>query len=439
MARILAMPSLSPSMEEGVVESWTKKVGDFVESGEVLANIETDKAVVEYEVLDDGYLRHIFIADGDSAQVGEPFAIFSETPDENIHELIESAKNTNVPAPQAIVEPSHDAQAMATTKATVNEIAPPPPKIETSTETQNDGRLKISPVASRMALEHNVDLSQVQGSGPKGRIVKADIEKAIQHLATASQTNEAPASKTATTKAKPTPVIASDLDGEYEEIPLTSMRKTIATRLVESTQNIPHFFLTTVIQMDEFLQLRKHLNESMNVKISVNDMIIKACGNALMDHPQVNTHFTSSGLRQYKNASVGFAVATPDGLITPIIRNVNQKGLGQIAKETKDMAERAKIKKLAIEEFTGGTFGTSNLGMFGIDQFTAIINPPQSCNLAIGRTSKELVLNEQGEVTTIQQMKLTISCDHRVVDGALGALFLQTLKKLMENPLAFML
>ena len=191
--------------------------------------------------------------------------------------------------------------------------------------------------------------------------------------------------------------------------------------------------------MDELLQLRKHLNESMNVKISVNDMIIKACGNALMDHPQVNTHFTSSGLRQYKNASVGFAVATPDGLITPIIRNVNQKGLGQIAKETKDMAERAKMKKLAIEEFTGGTFGTSNLGMFGIDQFTAIINPPQACNLAIGRTSKELVLDEKGEVTTIQQMKLTISCDHRVVDGALGAHFLQTLKKLMENPLAFML
>ena len=200
MARILAMPSLSPSMEEGVVESWTKNIGDFVESGDVLANIETDKAVVEYEVLDDGYLRHIFVADGQSAQVGEPFAIFSETPDENIKELIESAKNANTPAPQAIVEPSHDAQAMATTKASVNEIAPPPPTMKTTTEAKSDGRLKISPVASRMALEHNVDLSQVQGSGPQGRIVKADIEKAIQNPATVAQTNTPPPSKTTTSK-----------------------------------------------------------------------------------------------------------------------------------------------------------------------------------------------------------------------------------------------
>lgn len=359
MAKILPMPGLSPGMEQGTLESWTKNIGDFVESGDVLAHIEADKAVVEYEMVDDGYLRHVFLQPGDSAPVGAPFAIIAETDHENIGDLIKEAEHASTP--------------------------------------------------ELMQLDRQPDYT-TQAAAQQHRIVGI-----------------AP------------PISIDEIEGEYEEIPLTSMRKTIATRLLKATQSTPTFYLTTKIRMDNLLKLRKELKNTMEMKISVNDMIIKACGKALIEHPQVNSRFTDTALLQFKNAHVGFAVATPDGLITPIVRNVNQKELGQISKDTTDLTNRAREKKLAPHEFTGGTFGTSNLGMFGIDHFTAIINPPQSCSLAIGQTSQELQLDKEGNVCATQIMKMTLSCDHRIVDGAVGAQFLKTLKKILENPKMLMM
>ncbi len=435
MGTIINMPSLSPSMETGTLESWAKNVGDTVESGDVLANIETDKAVVEYETLEDGIIRHFFIQPGDTVPVGTPVAVISETAEEDVADLIASAESQEAAKPIPMTQPDHDAQASATAHR-MEDITPEVhvPLPAPSTE----GRIKASPLAKKIAAEQGIDIATIRGSGPNGRVVKADVEQAVQLKAAAPKAAPAaaPAPKPAPAK---TPAPDLEIEGEYEEIPLTGMRKTIANRLLEATQGIPHFFLTTKVQVDALLALRKKLNATGEVKVSLNDMIIKACGNALMEHPDVNTRFTDTAMIQFKNANIGMAVATPDGLITPIIRAVNQKGLGQIARETKDMAGRAREKKLAISEFTGGTFGTSNLGMFGIEQFTAIINPPQSCNLAIAQASDELQLDEEGNVIKTKQMRLTLSCDHRVVDGAVGAKFLKTLKRILENPITLML
>ncbi|MBF0279299.1 MAG: pyruvate dehydrogenase complex dihydrolipoamide acetyltransferase [SAR324 cluster bacterium] len=442
MATIINMPSLSPSMEEGKLESWEKKVGDSIESGDLLANIETDKAVVEYEAIEEGIIRHFFIEPGDTVMVGHPIVIVSETEDEDISGLIESAKeaSTSLSKPTKISQPEHDSQASAVSHHEEAVAPPPPPPEPVKPAPPSDGRTKVSPIAKKIAEEHNLDLTHIRGSGPNGRILKTDVEQALNRGTSEIVTSPPPVpvlSPSSHVAVSPMPEL--DLEGDFQEVPLTSMRKTIASRLVESTQTIPHFYLSIKVQVDALMELRKKLNENGIQKISVNDMVIKACGNALMNHPAVNSRFTKTALIQFKNANIGFAVATPEGLITPIIRGVNQKGLGQIAKESKDMATRAKEKKLKIEEFTGGTFGTSNLGMFGIEEFTSIINPPQASNLAIAQSNLELQLDEDGKVVQTQQMKLTLSCDHRVVDGALGAQFLATLKEILENPITLML
>ncbi len=427
-------------MEEGKLEAWEKNIGDSIESGDVLANIETDKAVVEYEAIDEGMIRHFFIEPGDMVMVGHPIAIMSDTAEEDISDLIESAEKaiSSLSKPAKISKPEQDTQASVMLRHE-EAVAPPPPE-PAQPPPPSDGRLKVSPLAKKIAQEQKLDLRQIHGSGPQGRIVRIDVEQALKR-GTSALVPVSPQVPTVSVPARSavSPMPALDLEGEYEEIPLSAMRKTIASRLVESKQTIPHFYLTIKVRVDALMALRKELNETGEEKISVNDMIIKACGNALMSHLAVNSCFTNTALIQFKNANIGFAVATPEGLITPVIRAVNQKGLGQIAKESKDMASRAREKKLKIEEFTGGTFGTSNLGMFGIEEFTAIINPPQATSLAISQTSAELQMDEGGKVTQTQQMKLTLSCDHRVVDGALGAQFLKTLKNVLENPITMML
>lgn len=442
MARILTMPSLSPSMEQGVIESWAKKVGDSIKSGEVLAHVETDKAVVEYEMLDDGVLRHFFVQKGDSVAVGKPIAIIADSADENIQALIAEGEQS-AGSPKVVAMPKGDSQAIKIADHPT-EIAPPSPVIEPPKPKEaSDGRFKASPLARKMAEDMGIDVTKVRGTGPGGRIVKVDVELATKRLsaaqASAAQTTASPGAAAVPKAPSASLAAVIALEGECEEIPLTSMRKTIAVRLLQATNSIPHFYLTVKVRVDALMDLRQQLNTAKDLKISINDMIIKACGNALMDHPLVNTRYTETALLQFKNAHIGFAVATPVGLITPIIRNVNQKGLGQVAKEAKDMAARAKEKKLKPDEFSGGTFGTSNLGMFGIDQFTAIINPPQACNLAISGAHEEIQLNEAGQVIKTRQMKLTLSCDHRVVDGAVGAAYLKTLKNVLENPIAIML
>lgn len=429
-------------MEQGVLESWSKKEGDFIQSGDVLANIETDKAVVEYEILDDCYLRKFLAKPGDTVPVGQPIAIVSEEENDDISALEKEAGNAPAKAPTPIKQPEHDSQASATAH---HEDYEAPQVTQEDLKEEGADRVKASPLAANMAAEHGIDLKKIKGSGPRGRIIKADIEAAIKNKgaqpAQAAQAAPAPQSTVASRASAPKApsVSASDLEGPFTEIPLTGMRKAIARRLTESFSGIPHFFLTSKMRVDALLGMRQQLNRHSGTKISVNDMIIKACGNALMEHPAVNTRWSEEGLMQFHNANIGFAVATPEGLITPIVRAVNQKGLGQIAKETKDLAERAKNKKLKLDEFNGGTFGTSNLGMFGIEQFTAIINPPQSCNLAISAIQDELQLDDENNVIITKQMKMTLACDHRVVDGAVGAAYMKTLKDIIENPLKLML
>ncbi len=410
MVNILNMPSLSPSMEQGVIVSWEKQEGDFVNSGDLLAQVETDKAVVEYEALDEGFLRKILKPTGEVIQVGEPIAIFSETQDEDISQVsLPDASNGKPPS----AEFAHNTAPPAATQ-----LDKPEP---------TDTRIKASPLARKIAKEQGLDLATITGSGPNGRIVKADLQNLNTPQAVSSST-PAP---------KPQTQTQSDWakEGNYEVLPLTMVRKTIAGRLQESTREIPHFYLTVKVCVDELVALRKQINSLSEVKVSLNDMIIKASSVALANHPVVNSRYTEEGIVQFEDANIAFAVATDDALFTPIVRAVNKKGLGQIAKETKDFALRAREKRLAIEEFTGGTFGTSNLGMFQIEQFTAIINPPQSANLAIAQALTELQLDSNGEVYQSKQMKLTLSCDHRIIDGATGAKFLKELKKILENPL----
>lgn len=435
MATIINMPSLSPSMEEGKIESWEKEIGDAIASGDLLANIETDKAIVEYETLEEGIIRHFFVEPGEIITVGLPMMIVADTKEEDISELLEVAKEKakEETKPTTIKMPERDTQASAVSHHEAPPVPVPPPAPPIEPPPASNGRLKVSPLAKKIAAENKIDLSTIRGSGPNGRIVKIDVEQALKRGAQAT----VPSPQKGATQAPASSELA--IEGEYEEIALTGMRKTIATRLVQATQSIPHIYLTVKVQVDALLDSRKQLNEMAETKISINDMILKACAISLITHPQVNSHFTKSALLQFKDANIGIAVALPEGLITPIIRGVNKKGLGQIAKETKDLASRAREKKLAIEEFTGGTFGTSNLGMFGIEQFTAIINPPQACNLAISQAIPALRMNEDGEVIQTHQMKLTLSCDHRVVDGALGAQFLATLKSILENPFKLML
>ncbi|HKS10178.1 MAG TPA: pyruvate dehydrogenase complex dihydrolipoamide acetyltransferase [Pyrinomonadaceae bacterium] len=440
------MPKLSPTMEEGQIARWLKKEGDKVAMGEPLAEIDTDKATMEMQALTNGVLRKIIIGEGQSAPLGEPIAIVGEV-DEDISSLLSEAPAAKPaqapaapeppapPAPAAAEQPAQPAQAQAAAAGSASntsnatnatngrQVATAPAGSAPS------GRLIVSPLAARMAAESGLDLRSIQGSGPGGRIVKKDIEAAL------SQPKAAPAPQRyprPVEPGQPAPVAAASA---YRDEPATQIRQTIAKRLVTSLGPIPHFFLTTEIEMDRAAEMRRGINAlDPDLKISINDIIIKVTAAALMQHPQVNASFQEKFVRYYEHVDIGVAVAIEDGLITPVVRGADQKSLSQIAAEVRELAERARSKRLKPEEYTGATFSISNLGMFGIDEFTAVINPPEGAILAIGAMTPKPVVRDN-EIVVRQIMRVTMSCDHRVIDGATGAKFLQTFKKILENPL----
>ena len=418
------MPKLSPTMEEGQISRWLKKEGDKVSMGEPLAEIDTDKATMEMQALAEGVLRKILIGEGESAPLGQLIAVIGQ-PDEDIASLLSEAPAA-APAKQA---PAQQEEAPAPeTVAAVASTGPAPRAVDNGQpqRTSSDsGRMIVSPLAARMAAEAGIDLRSLQGSGPGGRIIKRDIEAAL------TQPKAAPSYPRAVEPGHIPQIGAS----AYRDEPATEIRKTIAKRLVTSIGPVPHFFLTTEIEMDRAAEMRRGINAlDPDLKISINDIIIKVAAAALMQHPQVNASFQEKFIRYYEHADIGVAVAIEDGLITPVIRAAGQKSLSQIATEVRELAERARSRKLKPEEYTGATFSISNLGMFGIDEFTAVINPPEGAILAVGAMSAKPVVRDN-EVVVRQIMRVTMSCDHRVIDGATGAKFLQTFKKILENPL----
>ncbi len=416
MASKVIMPKLSPTMEEGQIARWLKKEGDKVSMGEPLAEIDTDKATMEMQALANGVLRKILINEGESAPLGQLIAVIGE-PDEDIASVLAEAP-ASAPAPaKKEPEPQKPEPAKAEEPP-----PPPPPSRPAAAPTDNgrqgvqaaSGRMIVSPLAARMAADSGLDLRSIQGSGPGGRIIKKDIEAALT---------------------KPKAQVAVGTASGYRDEPATQIRQTIAKRLVTSIGPVPHFFLTIDIDMDRAAEMRESIKSlDPDLKISVNDIIIKCAAAALIQHPQVNASFQDKFIRYYEHADIGVAVAIEDGLITPVIRSADQKSLSQIATEVRELAERARSKKLKPEEYTGATFSISNLGMFGIDEFTAVINPPEGAILAIGAMTPKPVVRDN-QVVVKQMMRVTMSCDHRVIDGATGAKFLQTFKKIMENPL----
>jgi pyruvate dehydrogenase E2 component (dihydrolipoamide acetyltransferase) len=452
MATQVVMPKLSPTMEEGQLSRWLKNEGDKVSVGEGLAEIDTDKATMEAQALATGVLRKILVPAGETVPLGAIIAIIGE-PDEDISGLLSQASTGAAQAEKKEpVEEKAESQpakgdaggAASAPQATApdNVQARPaqdaqPASAQTGGNGQRgDGRLIVSPIAARMAADAGINLNTLTGSGPGGRIVKRDIEAAMKGGAAQPQ----PQAQTEQPEAQPAPapqpaVQPSGGAAPYREENVSTMRATIARRLVTSLGPIPHIFLTTEIEMDRTAEMRKQLNElDPENKVSINDFVIKVAAVALMQHPAVNSSFQEKTVRYYERADIGVAVALENGLITPVVRAANTKSVGQISREVKELAERARNRKLAPEEYTGATFSVSNLGMFGISEFTALINPPEACILAVGAMTPTPVVRD-GEVTVRQLMRVTLSCDHRIVDGATGAKFLQTLKKILENPL----
>jgi len=433
MATKVIMPKLSPTMEEGQISRWLKKEGDKVAMGEPLAEIDTDKATMEMQALANGVLRKIVIGEGQSAPLGQLIAVIGEA-DEDIASLLSEAPAAAPAAPKA-PEPKQPEPPPAAAAAQQPQPAPQAQAAAAGasngrqTAPDSSGRMIVSPLAARMAAESGLDLRSVQGSGPGGRIIKRDIEAAL------SQPKGAPAPQRyprAVESFQPAQIAAASA---YRDEPATQIRQTIAKRLVTSLGPVPHFFLTTDIEMDRAAEMRRGINAlDPDLKISINDVIIKVTAAALIQHPEVNASFQEKFVRYYEHADIGVAVAIEDGLITPVVRAADQKSLSQIAGEVRELAERARSKRLKPEEYTGATFSISNLGMFGIDEFTAVINPPEGAILAVGAMTPKPVVRDN-EIVVRQMMRVTMSCDHRVIDGATGAKFLQTFKKILENPL----
>ena len=456
MATQVVMPKLSPTMEEGQLSRWLKNEGDKVSIGEGLAEIDTDKATMEAQALASGVLRKILVPAGETVPLGAIIAIIGE-PDEDISGLLSQASSGA--EKKAPVEEKAEAQPAKSEQdgapSAPQEAAPESGKAQPAPEAQpaeaqaggngqrgQGGRLIVSPIAARMAADAGINLNPLTGSGPGGRIVKRDIEAAMSGGAAQpqAQPQEEQAQPSTQLRAVPTPAQQPSVQPEggaapYHEENVTTMRATIARRLVTSLGPIPHIFLTTEIEMDKAAEMRRQLNElDPENKVSINDFVIKVAAVALMQHPAVNSSFQEKTIRYYERADIGVAVALENGLITPVVRGANTKSVGQISREVKELAERARNRKLTPEEYTGATFSVSNLGMFGISEFTALINPPEACILAVGAMTPTPVVRD-GEVSVRQIMKVTLSCDHRIVDGATGAKFLQTLKKILENPL----
>jgi pyruvate dehydrogenase E2 component (dihydrolipoamide acetyltransferase) len=412
MAEIIYMPKLSDTMTEGVVAEWTKKVGDKVASGELLAEIETDKATMEFESFYDGVLLHIGVEKGKTAPVNAILAIIGEA-GEDISALIANAGSA---AP--VVEAAKEE--VKATPAPVAEVKTAPAPVATpaavAPAANSNGRVIASPLAKKLAEEKGVDISTVAGTGEAGRIVKRDVDHYVPYTPAQRSFSAAPAGQES-----------------FTDVTISQMRKTIARRLAESKFTAPHFYLTMDIDMDNAIKSRKSLNAIEGVKVSFNDMVVKAVAMALKQHPTVNSSWLGDVIRQNHHVHIGVAVAVEDGLLVPVVRFADTKGLTQIGAEVKDFAQKAKDKKLQPSDWEGNTFTISNLGMFGIEAFTAIVNPPDACILAIGGI-KEVPVVKNGQVVPGNVMKVTLSCDHRVVDGASGSAFLQTFKNYMENP-----
>ena len=418
MAIVINMPRLSDTMTEGVVAKWHVKVGDAITEGKLLAEIETDKATMDFEAFpgQEGTILHIGVGEGEASPVDTILAVIGAK-GEDISALLAGAPAEPAPAAAAVAVEVREAP------APVAVPAPTPAPAATPAPTA-DHRVKASPLAKSLAAEKGVDLRAVTGSGEGGRIVKRDIETA----ATASA---------ATPSAAPTAAVSYPSSG-YQDTPISQMRKTIAKRLSESKFTAPHFYLTMSVDMDAAIEARQALNASGDHKISFNDLVVKAVAKGLKKHPAVNSAWLGDVIRTNYDVHVGVAVAVEDGLLVPIVRHADAKSLTQISAEVKDFAQRAKTKKLQPMDWEGNTFTISNLGMFGIDQFTAIVNPPDSCILAVGGIQSVPVV-KNGQVVPGNIMKLTLSCDHRVVDGATGSAFLNSVKAFLESPVTMML
>ncbi len=455
MATKVVMEALSPTMEEGRLVKWLKNEGDKIASGETLAEVETDKAVMELVARGEGVLRKRLLGEGATAPVGQLVAVIA-APDENIDALISGADTGGAPAQEA--KPAEEVVAKTQETAGASSVAraseqaqgeastPPQPKVPAfrmgtaapkgqappspapATEQPRDGgngegRARTSPLARRLARERGLDLQTVRGSGPGGRIVKRDIEAAVA---------EGGAAQPAVAGA---PAVAPPPEGDFNDVPLTQMRKTIARRLSESLGPIPTFYLTADIDMDRVAEMRTAMVEMGDeFKVSVNDIVMKAVATALTLHPEVNAHWLGDRIRYFNRVHLGMAVAVEDGLITPVVFDADRKRMSEISREARELAKRARDRRLKPDEYTGATFSVSNLGMFGIEHFTAIINPPETAILAIGAVERKPVY-VNGELVARQRMRVTMSCDHRVIDGATGARFLQTLRRMLENPL----
>jgi pyruvate dehydrogenase E2 component (dihydrolipoamide acetyltransferase) len=445
----ILMPALSPTMTEGTLAKWLVKEGDEIAAGDVIAEIETDKATMEVEAVDEGTVGKIMVAEGtDGVPVNQVIAVLLEE-GEDASAIAETPAAPQKEAPKAAAKAEPDAEKPASS----GNGSEPPAKgpalkaAETPAPTAPsgpDGRIFASPLARRIARDKGVDLAAVKGSGPRGRIVKADVEGARPGAAPVAKA-AAPAAAPSAAAAAPAAAgpgakqYADMLGMAYRQEPLSGMRKVIAKRLTESKQQVPHFYLTVDCELDELLKVRKELNaRSDDYKISVNDFVIRAAALALKKVPAANASYDESGLLFYEHADVSVAVATPAGLITPIIKAAEGKGLAAIANEMKDLAARARDNKLKPEEYQGGSFSVSNLGMFGIRDFAAVINPPQGCILAVGAGEQRPVVKD-GALSIATVMSCTLSVDHRVVDGAVGAQFLAAFKKLIEDPLTMLL
>ena len=416
MAEIVYMPKLSDTMTEGVVAAWNKKVGEEVKEGEILAEIETDKATMEFESFYDGVLLHIGVETGNAAPVNSVLAVIGAK-DEDVSEILKNAAPTEgMDEAPAVVE---EKTAPAPTPAP----APAPAPVAEASPINSNEKIFASPLAKKLASEKGIDLNSLQGSGDNGRIIKRDIDHYIPFTPStpAAQFTSAPSGTES-----------------FRDENVSQMRKTIARRLADSKFTAPHFYLTLDIDMDNAITSRKAMNAMDGVKVSFNDMVVKSVAHSLKKNPNVNSAWMGDFIRRNDHVHIGVAVAVEDGLLVPVVKFADTKGLMQISAEVKDFAQRAKDKKLQPSDWEGNTFTISNLGMFGIESFTAIVNPPDSCILAIGGI-KQVPVVKNGELVPGNVMKVTLSCDHRVVDGATGAAFLQDFKQFLENPVSMLL
>ena len=433
MSKTIQMPALSPTMEEGTLAKWLGKEGDKVSSGDLLAEIETDKATMEFEAVDEGTVAKILVSEGaEGVKVGTVIAIIAE---EGEDVAAAAASGGAAPVPKADAVPAKAEAAAPAAKAD-----PVPAKAAAPAAAPAEGRVKASPLARRLAEAKGVDLAAVAGSGPNGRIVKADLDGAAAAPAKAAAPVAAPAAAAPAAAPAPVAAAAQDFGIPHEVIKLNGMRKTIARRLTESKQQVPHIYLTVDIQLDKLLKLRGELNAGLSgrgVKLSVNDLLIKALGVALMQVPECNVQFAGDQMLQFKRADISVAVSIPGGLITPIVTGADIKGVAAISNEMKDLADRAKAGKLQPSEYQGGTASLSNMGMFGIKQFEAVINPPQGMIMAIGAGEKRpFVVDDSLQIATV--MSATGSFDHRAIDGADGARLMKAFRELIENPLGML-